>query len=176
VIVKDCTKCSLCETRTNIVNGKGNKSADFMLVGEAPGRDEDLCGTPFVGASGALISVALEKLSITKDDIYISNIVKCRPPKNRDPNDYEINVCLPYLMYEIMEVSPKIICLLGRVASKIFIPTLRAITKEEGNIHKILNDISVIPICHPSYYIRGYAPKERFFSNINKAYEMSLFN
>jgi DNA polymerase len=164
----------LCETRTNIVNGNGNKGADFMLVGEAPGRDEDLCGTPFVGASGALIDVALKKLGITKDDIYISNIVKCRPPKNRDPNNIEINSCIPYLIQEIMEIHPKVICLLGRVASKIFIPSLRSITKEEGNIHKIFNDISTIMVAHPSYYIRGYAPKDRFFSVIDKAYKLSL--
>jgi DNA polymerase len=174
VIVKDCTRCSLYKTRTNIVNGKGNKNADFMLVGEAPGRDEDLCGNPFVGASGALIDVALKRLGVSRNDIYISNIVKCRPPKNRDPNDDEINLCLPFLIHEVMEVSPKIICLLGRIASKIFVPSLRSITREEGDIHKIFNDISTIMVAHPSYYIRGYAPKDRFFSVIDKAYKLSL--
>lgn len=174
MIVKNCTRCSLCKTRENIVNGNGNINADFMMVGEAPGADEDSCGIPFVGASGALIAVALEKLGITRDDVYISNIVKCRPPKNRDPNDDEINACLPYLMYEIMEISPKIICLLGRVAAKIFIPSLKAITKEEGDIHKIFNNILVIPVCHPSFYLRNYSPKENFFSNISKAYKLSL--
>ena len=172
--VKDCKKCSLCETRTNIVNGNGNCNADFMLIGEAPGFEEDSQGVPFVGASGALISVALEKIGITKDDIYISNIVKCRPPKNRDPNDDEINACIPYLIHEIMEVSPKVICLLGRIAAKIFIPSLKSITKEEGHIHKILDGITVVPICHPSYYLRNYAPKEKFFSAISKAYGMSI--
>ena len=174
MVVKDCKKCSLYKTRINIVNGKGNNKADFMLIGEAPGKNEDEAGVPFVGVSGALISTALDRLGITKDDIYISNIVKCRPPKNRDPNDDEINACIPYLMYEIMGVSPKIICLLGRVSAKIFIPSLKSITKEEGSIHKIFNDITVIPVCHPSYFVRGYAPKERFFSNISKAYSMSL--
>lgn len=172
--VKDCKKCSLYKTRTNIVNGKGNSKADFMLVGEAPGREEDSQGIPFVGASGALISVALEKIGITRDDIYISNIVKCRPPKNRDPNDDEINACISHLMFEVMEVSPKVICLLGRIASKVFIPSMKSITKEEGNVHKILDGEIVIPICHPSYYLRNYAPKEKFFSAIDKAYKLSL--
>ena len=174
MIIKDCTNCSLCKTRTNIVNGEGNRNADFMLIGEAPGKNEDEAGTPFVGASGVLISAALDKIGVTREEIYISNIVKCRPPKNRDPNDDEINACIPYIMYEIMKVSPKIICLLGRIASKTFIPSLRSITKEEGDIHKIFNDISVIGICHPSYFVRGYAPKERFFARISDAYSMSL--
>jgi len=174
VTIKNCTKCSLYKTRTNIVNGNGNNDADFMLVGEAPGADEDIVGKPFVGASGVLIDVALKRLNVTRDDIYISNIVKCRPPKNRDPNEDEINACIPYLTYEILKVSPKIICLLGRIASKIFVPSLRSITKEEGDIHKIFNNIPVMLVCHPSYYIRGYAPKENFFSVIEKAYKLSL--
>lgn len=174
MVVKDCTRCSLCKTRKNIVNGNGNINADFMMVGEAPGREEDSSGIPFVGASGALIDVALERLGVSRNNIYISNIVKCRPPKNRDPNDDEINSCLSFLVHEVMEVSPKIICLLGRVSSKVFIPSLRRITKEEGDIHKIFNDILVTPVCHPSYYIRGYAPKDRFFSVIDKAYKFSL--
>lgn len=170
--IKNCEKCSLYKTRTNIVNGEGNINADFMLVGEAPGEREDVAGKPFVGASGSLIDLALKKINVSRDDIYISNIVKCRPPRNRDPKDTEINACISYLIYEILHVSPKVICLLGRIPSKIFIPSLRSITKEEGNVYKLFNKIKVIPICHPSYYLRNYAPKERFFSNIVKAYNM----
>ena len=174
MLIEKCKACSLCETRTNIVNGKGNINADLMLIGEAPGKEEDIQGVPFVGASGNLIDVALEQLKINRDIIYISNIVKCRPPKNRDPKDSEIETCLPYLVCEIMDVKPKVICLLGRIASKVFIPTLKSITKEEGDVYIILDGVKIIPVCHPSYYLRNYAPKENFFDCIRKAYKLSL--
>jgi DNA polymerase len=174
MIIENCEACSLCKTRTNIVNGKGDNSADFMLIGEAPGKEEDEQGIPFVGASGGLINIALERINVIRDDIYISNIIKCRPPNNRDPKNLEIEMCLSYLMYEIIEVNPKVICLLGRVAAKIFIPTLRSITKEEGDVYIILNGIKAVPICHPSYYLRNYAPKEDFFYCIKEAYKLSL--
>ena len=174
MIIKDCKSCPLHEERINIVNGKGNNDADLMFVGEAPGKEEDIQGVPFVGASGNLIDTALEYINITRDDIYISNIVKCRPPKNRDPKELEIETCLSYLVCEIMEVRPKVICLLGRVASKVFIPTLKSITKQEGNIYTILDGIKVVPVCHPSYYLRNYAPKEKFFKHIKTAYQLSL--
>jgi len=174
MLIENCKACELYKTRTNIVNGKGNNHARLMFVGEAPGREEDKQGIPFVGRSGDLIDEALNCIDITRDNIYISNIVKCRPLKNRDPKDLEIETCLPYLVREIIEVKPKVICLLGRVASKVFIPTLKSITKEEGNIHKILNGMMVMPICHPSYYLRNYAPKQKFFDCIKKAYELSL--
>ena len=174
MIIKDCKLCPLHKERTNIVNGKGNNNADFVLIGEGPGAEEDKQGVPFVGRSGDLVDNALDLIGITRDDIYISNIIKCRPPKNRDPNEDEINSCLPYLIYEIMEIQPKVICLLGRVASKVFVPTLKSITKQEGNVYTILNGIKVVPVCHPSYYLRNYAPKERFFKHIEKAYQLSL--
>jgi len=174
VKIEGCKSCLLYEERKNIVNGFGNKNSSFMLVGEAPGKEEDVVGLPFVGASGKLIDKSLDLINITREDIYISNVVKCRPPKNRDPKDLEIETCLPYLIYEIMTIKPKVICLLGRIASKVFIPSLKSITKQEGEIHTILNGIKVVPCCHPSYYLRNYAPKERFFSVISKAYKQSL--
>ena len=170
--VKDCKRCPLDKARTHIVNGDGNINADFMLIGEAPGKEEDIAGKPFVGASGSLIDLALKKININRNDIYISNIVRCRPPGNRDPKDTEINACISYLIYEILQISPKVVCLLGRIPSKVFIPSLKSITKEEGKIYKIFNGIRAVPICHPSYYLRNYAPKERFFSNIVKAYNI----
>lgn len=174
IIVENCKACLLYKKRKNIVNGFGNRNSSLMLVGEAPGKEEDLIGKPFVGASGKLIDKSLNLINITREDIYISNVVKCRPPNNRDPNELEIKTCLPYLIYEIIAIKPKVICLLGRVASKVFISDFKSITKQEGKIYTILNSIKIIPVCHPSYYLRNYAPKERFFSTIKKAYAECL--
>jgi DNA polymerase len=173
MLIENCKACELYKTRTNIVNGKGNNNADFVLIGEGPGAEEDEQGIPFVGRSGGLIDEALDTIGITRDDIYISNIVKCRPPGNRNPVALEIETCLPYLMGEILIVKPRVICLLGKVAAQVFIPGLKAITKQEGKIYN-LNGIKAIPICHPSYYLRNYAPKQKFFNCIKKAYESSL--
>ena len=174
MLIKKCKACELYKTRTNIVNGKGNNNARLMFIGEAPGAEEDKQGIPFVGASGNLINKALDAINITRDDIYISNIIKCRPPKNRNPTAVEMDTCLPYLMGEILIVKPKVICLLGRIAAQNFIPGLKSITKEEGKVYKIFNSISVMGVCHPSYYLRNYAPKQKFFDCIKKAYELSL--
>lgn len=173
MLIENCKACELYKTRTNIVNGKGNSHARLMFVGEAPGAEEDKQGVPFVGKSGDLIDKALDNICITRDDIYISNIVKCRPPGNRNPVALEIETCFPYLAGEILIVKPKVICLLGKVAAQIFIPGLKAITKQEGKVYN-LNGIKAIPICHPSYYLRNYAPKQQFFDCIKKVYEVSL--
>lgn len=111
-----CTKCDLCKTRTNSVPGKGNFQSDVIFVGEAPGRNEDENGEPFVGASGKKLSVALENAGITRDEIYITNIIKCRPPENRIPKTIERDTCKEYLKEEISIIKPKIICILGNTA------------------------------------------------------------
>ena len=108
-----CTKCELCKTRTNAVPGKGNFQSDVIFVGEAPGRNEDKHGEPFVGVAGKKLSIALEEAGISRDAVYITNIVKCRPPDNRVPNTNERNTCQEYLKQEISIINPKIICILG---------------------------------------------------------------
>jgi len=111
-----CTKCDLCKTRTNAVPGKGNFQSDVIFVGEAPGRNEDRCGEPFIGVAGKKLSIALDEAGISRDAVYITNIVKCRPPNNRIPKTSERNTCQEYLKQEISIIKPKIICILGNTA------------------------------------------------------------
>ena len=111
-----CTKCELCKTRTNAVPGKGNFQSDVIFVGEAPGRNEDKNGEPFVGVAGKKLSIALEEAGITRDAVYITNIVKCRPPNNRVPTTNERDTCKEYLKQEIEIIKPKLICILGNTA------------------------------------------------------------
>ncbi len=111
-----CTKCDLCKTRTNAVPGKGNFQSDVIFVGEAPGKNEDQNGEPFIGVAGKKLSVALEEAGISRDDVYITNIVKCRPPNNRVPTTNERDTCKEYLKQEIAIINPKLICILGNTA------------------------------------------------------------
>jgi len=111
-----CTKCDLCKTRTNAVPGKGNFQSDVIFVGEAPGRNEDKNGEPFIGVAGKKLSIALEEAGISRDDVYITNIVKCRPPNNRVPTTNERDTCKEYLKQEIAIIKPEIICILGNTA------------------------------------------------------------
>jgi DNA polymerase len=117
-MVKSCTRCDLCKTRTNAVPGEGPPRARIMFVGEAPGRDEDLKGRPFVGSAGRKLTEVLEKAGFTRDQVYITNVVKCRPPNNRIPSDSEQDMCKGYLEKEIKIINPKIICVMGNTASK----------------------------------------------------------
>tara|TARA_B100000586_G_scaffold223139_1_gene170357 strand:+ start:1337 stop:1912 length:576 start_codon:yes stop_codon:yes gene_type:complete len=114
--VKTCQKCDLCITRKNAVPGKGNQNADVIFIGEAPGKSEDLSGEPFIGIAGKILNDALENAGLTRNDVYITNIVKCRPPKNRIPNEIEKTSCSNYLEDEIAIINPKIICLLGNTS------------------------------------------------------------
>ena len=111
-----CTKCDLCKTRTNAVPGKGNFQSDVIFVGEAPGRNEDKNGEPFIGVAGKKLSIALDEAGISRDDVYITNIVKCRPPNNRVPTTNERDTCKEYLKQEISIIKPKLICILGNTA------------------------------------------------------------
>ena len=111
--VKTCKKCDLCDTRKNAVPGKGNQNADIVFIGEAPGKNEDLHGEPFIGTAGKKLNEALENVGLTRNNVYITNIVKCRPPNNRIPSDIEKSMCSNYLEDELAIINPKIICLLG---------------------------------------------------------------
>ena len=115
--VTSCTKCDLCKTRTKAVPGKGNPNAEIVFVGEAPGRSEDLRGEPFVGAAGKKLSDMLEKAGLSRESVYITNVVKCRPPDNRVPTELERSSCIEYLNNEISIINPKIICVMGNTAS-----------------------------------------------------------
>jgi len=143
-----CTKCDLCKTRTNAVPGKGNFKSDVIFVGEAPGRNEDKSGEPFVGVAGKKLSIALEEAGISRDTVYITNIVKCRPPNNRVPSTDERNTCKEYLKEEISIIKPKIICILGNTVFNSILGGSE-ITKFRGKIARKDNQLYFLTI-HPA--------------------------
>jgi len=146
--VINCTKCDLCKTRTNSVPGKGNFQSDVIFVGEAPGRNEDKNGEPFIGIAGKKLSIALDEAGISRESIYITNVVKCRPPKNRVPNTDERNTCQEYLKQEISIIKPKIICILGNTAFSSILGGSE-ITKFRGKIVRKDNQLYFLTI-HPA--------------------------
>jgi len=143
-----CTKCDLCKTRTNAVPGKGNFQSDVIFVGEAPGKNEDKNGEPFIGVAGKKLSIALEEAGISRDDIYITNIVKCRPPNNRVPNTNERDTCKEYLKQEISIIKPKLICILGNTAFNSILGGSE-ITKFRGKVVRKNNLLYFLTI-HPA--------------------------
>ena len=149
-----CTKCQLCETRTNAVPGKGNIHSKVIFVGEAPGRSEDKNGEPFVGAAGKKLTTALESAGISREDVYITNVVKCRPPNNRVPSLDEKEACSSYLESEIKEINPKIICIMGNTAYGSILGG-NNITKNRGRIVEHLGNRYFITI-HPAATIYNH--------------------
>lgn len=150
----ECMRCGLCETRNTVVFGDGDPDADIMFIGEGPGENEDQTGLPFVGQAGQLLSKMLEYcFGLTRDEVYIANIVKCRPPNNRDPEPYEITRCMPWLMMQINAVKPKVIVALGRVAAQSLLFSEERIGRMRGKRYA-WEGIPVIPTWHPSYLLR----------------------
>jgi len=143
-----CTKCDLCKTRTNAVPGKGNFQSDVIFVGEAPGRNEDKNGEPFIGVAGKKLSIALDEAGISRDDVYITNIVKCRPPNNRVPTNNERDTCKEYLNQEISIIKPEIICILGNTAFNSILGGSE-ITKFRGKVVRKDNQLYYLTI-HPA--------------------------
>jgi uracil-DNA glycosylase family 4 len=154
----DCQRCKLGRGRTNLVFGEGSPQARLMFVGEAPGAEEDLQGRPFVGPAGQLLNNLLNKLGLRREDVYIANVVKSRPPGNRDPEPDEVAACLPFLIKQIESIRPAVIVTLGAVATNHLLKTNAPITKLRGNWQKFQN-IKVMPTFHPSYLLRS--PRER---------------
>lgn len=163
--IKDCKKCRLCEKRTNIVFGVGDKNAKIMFIGEGPGADEDAQGEPFVGKAGQLMNKAFEYLGIERSKVYIANIVKCRPPGNRDPQDDEANACMDYLRNQVLLIKPKIIVLLGRVALQHILGPEYKITASRGKWFD-KKGIKYMPTWHPSAVLRDENKKIEFVSDL----------
>lgn len=163
--IKGCNKCKLCKTRQNIVFGVGNKNADIMFIGEGPGADEDRLGEPFVGRAGKLMNMAFETVGIKRDEVYIANIVKCRPPANRNPEDDEAASCLDYLRNQVMIVKPKIIVLLGSVALKNILGKEYNITSSRGKVIE-KKGITYIPTWHPAALLRDETKKIDFINDL----------
>ena len=165
--IEDCKKCKLCTTRTNIVFGCGKKNADIMMIGEGPGADEDKQGNPFVGKAGQLMNKAFEGVGIDRDEIYITNIVKCRPPQNRVPEDDEAKACLNYLRNQVILVNPKIIVLLGSTALKNILGKEYSITASRGKwIEK--KGILYMPTWHPAALLRDEDKKIEFWKDLKE--------
>ena len=163
--IKDCNKCKLCSGRNNIVFGVGNKNADIMFIGEGPGADEDIQGEPFVGKAGQLMDKAFEALEIKREEVYIANIVKCRPPQNRNPESDEAKACMDYLRNQVLLIKPKIIVLLGSVALKNILGEEYVITNSRGKwIEK--KGIWYIPTFHPAALLRDESKKIDFWRDL----------
>lgn len=162
---KDCRRCQLAGTRNSVVFGVGKRDADIMFVGEGPGEQEDLKGEPFVGAAGHLLDDMLTIIDLDRTNSYIANIVKCRPPRNRDPEPVEQDACIGYLLNQIDLIGPKVIVCLGRVAAKKLISEDYRITKEHGTwVNK--NGIWVTSIYHPSALLRDLGKRPETFEDL----------
>lgn len=147
--LKDCQMCSLGKTRTNIVFGAGDENADLVFVGEAPGRNEDMQGKPFVGAAGKLLDKLLNSIGLERSQVYIANVLKCRPPQNRDPLPDEIEICKPLLLKQIEIIGPKVVCTLGRFATQVILDKNISISKVRGKCFDG-NGYHIFPIYHPA--------------------------
>lgn len=165
--IKDCKKCKLCNNRNNIVIGVGNKNAKVMFIGEGPGADEDIQGIPFVGKAGKLMDQAFKGIGIDRNEVYIANIVKCRPPMNRNPEQDEVDACLDYLRAQVMLVKPEVIVLLGSVALKAILGKDYSITNSRGKwIEK--KGIKYLPTFHPAALLRDETKKISFWKDLKE--------
>lgn len=147
--IKDCRKCVLSKSRTHVVFGEGNPNADIMFVGEAPGVHEDQQNRPFIGAAGKLLSESLGHIGLNREEVYIANVIKCRPPDNRNPQNEEIESCMPYLWKQIHLINPRVICTLGNFAAQVLLNKKVAITKIRGQ-HFQIENFFVFPMLHPA--------------------------
>lgn len=161
----DCRRCKLCDGRTQIVFGVGDEQARLMFVGEGPGRDEDVQGEPFVGRAGQLLTKIIEAIGIRREQVYIANAVKCRPPDNRTPEPDEIATCQPFLRQQIAVVRPDIIVALGSVAARTLLGSTRGITALRGKFHQA-GAYQVMPTFHPAYLLRNPAAKREVWEDM----------
>ncbi len=157
--IGDCTRCKLHKERKNIVYGEGSSDARLMFIGEGPGRDEDIQSRPFVGEAGKLLTRLIEKMGMKREDVYIANIVKCRPPFNRDPEEDEIATCKPFVERQVEIINPKVIMSLGRVSAQSILGMKMPIGRMRGNFFSI-NDTPLMPTFHPAYLLRN--PKDKW--------------
>jgi DNA polymerase len=162
--------CDLGKTRTNLVFSDGTADADLMFIGEAPGYHEDAQGIPFVGPAGQLLTRIIEAIGLRRDQVYIANITKCRPPENRLPLPQEAAACMPYLRRQIEIVKPKIIVTLGNLSTQAILQTTLGITKTRGRWTKYNDDIEVMPTFHPSYLLRYPAAKKEVWDDMKKVH------
>ena len=166
-----CTRCRLAETRTQVVFGVGNPDADLLFIGEAPGMHEDRQGEPFVGAAGQLLTRMLGEIGMTREQVYIANILKCRPPGNRDPQEDEIETCTPWLVEQISLIQPAVIVTLGNFATKFVLQTQQGITRMRGSVYP-WHGRKVIPTFHPAAILHGGGEKSRQFGELQEDFAL----
>jgi uracil-DNA glycosylase len=169
----DCKRCKLHRTRRTIVFGEGNEKATLMFIGEGPGYDEDVQGRPFVGKAGQLLTKIIESINLKREEVYIANIVKCRPPQNRNPEPDEIQSCTPFLMKQIHVIQPRIICALGTFAAQTLLKTDTKISQLRGKLFD-LEGITVIPTYHPAFLLRNPERKREVWEDMKKIAELLL--
>lgn len=165
--IAECTLCGLADGRTQVVYGEGDPNADLMFVGEAPGRDEDQQGRPFVGAAGQLLTRIIEAMGYERREVYIANICKCRPPENRVPAADEVQACLPFLEEQIAHIRPRVIVCLGRLASGILLETDASMGQLRGRFHERAG-VTVMPTYHPAYLLRSPGEKRKVWEDVQK--------
>jgi DNA polymerase len=159
-VLGDCTRCKLHQDRKNIVFGVGDENADLMFIGEGPGADEDEQGEPFVGRAGRKLTEMIKAIGYDREQVYIANIVKCRPPGNRDPQPDEVETCSPFLFAQVRAIAPKVIVTLGSPATKTLLESRTGITRLRGRWHDF-QGIPLMPTFHPAYLLRRYTVENR---------------
>ena len=167
-LVRECRLCGLCETRTQTVFGTGDRRARLMVVGEAPGAEEDRQGEPFVGRAGMLLNAMLRAAGFERGEVFIANVLKCRPPNNRDPSDEEAGRCLPYLRRQIELVAPAAILCVGRIAAQRLLGTDEPIGRLRGRVHDF-DGVPVIATYHPAYLLRSPGEKRKSWDDLKLA-------
>lgn len=165
--VAECRRCRLCETRTNVVPGEGDPQARLMFIGEGPGRDEDLQGRPFVGRSGELLTRMIRAIGLERENVYICNVVKCRPPQNRNPEPDEAEACLNYLRAQVALVKPRVVVLLGKVACQYTLREEISVMRDHGRWFE-RKGVWFMPTFHPSFLLRDPARKRDAWEDFQK--------
>jgi len=165
--IGNCDKCKLSKVRKNIVFGEGPPNARLVFVGEAPGMDEDLTGKPFVGQAGKLLTDIIKAMGLTRDEVYICNIIKCHPPHNRDPERDEIEMCLPFLEAQLSLIQPEIICAIGRISAQSLVREDFKITRERGQWQSF-REIPLMPTYHPAYLLRYPQAKKSVWEDMQQ--------
>jgi uracil-DNA glycosylase len=161
-----CVRCPLSETRTKVVFGSGDADADLMFVGEGPGKSEDEQGLPFVGRAGQLLNSMLRAIGLKREQVFIANILKSRPPNNRDPKPEEVQACIPYLFRQIELVNPKLILCVGRIAAQTLLETDTSIGKLRGQLHRIAGNRPMVVTYHPAYLLRSPGEKRKSWADL----------
>jgi len=170
-LIGDCQRCKLCKERTNIVFGTGDPDTKLVFVGEGPGYDEDQQGEPFVGKAGQLLTKIIQAMNLTREKVYICNIIKCRPPGNRNPAPDEIKACFPFLERQLDAISPDFICALGTFAAQTLLDTVEPISKMRGRLYDY-RGMKVMPTYHPAYLLRNPEKKRDVWEDMKKLMSM----